>query len=210
MNCGDSSVVERPLDQVGDEGSIPISPLHFNAAMRAACRLEPCERKDFDLFIRYHYIGHWPGVVTQILGVKHNGRYRGGVVFALPPRETSKRYGGLTWELARLWVEDWMPLNTESWLLGQAVRYVKKNRPDVRFLVSYADPSVGHKGTIYKAGNWKADGRTDDERKTPRFDYADAATGKKYSRRGHVPEGVTIKRVPRVSKHRFVYKLGAK
>lgn len=76
--------------------------------------------------------------------------------------------------------------------------------------MSYADPSVGHMGTVYKAANWIPDGRTDDERKTPRFDYADAATGKKYSRRGHVPEGVIIKRVPRVSKHRFYYPLRAK
>jgi hypothetical protein len=146
-------------------------------------------------------------VVTLILGVRHNGRLRGGVVFALPPRETSQRYGGMAWELARLWVEDWMPLNTESWLLAQAVRHVRKNRPDVKFLVSYADPSAGHKGTIYKAANWRSDGRTDDERKTPRFDYADAETGKKYSRRGHVPDAVTIRRVPRVSKYRYVFQI---
>jgi hypothetical protein len=142
-----------------------------------------------------------------ILGLRHNGRLRGGIVFALPPRETSIRYGGATWELARLWVEDGVPINAESWLIAQAVRYIRKERPDVKYLVSYADPSAGHQGTIYKAANWKSDDRTDDERKTPRFDYADANTGKKYSRRGHVPEGVTIRRIPRISKHRFVFQL---
>ena len=74
-------------------------------------------------------------------------------------------------------------------------------------LVSYADPSVGHSGTIYRAANWVQDGRTDQERKTPRFDYADAITGKKYSRKGHVPNGIEIKRIPRVSKNRFIYQL---
>lgn len=193
--------------QPGDDGSSPIPTLHFDASWRAASRVEAVQRGDIDSFIKLHYIGHWPGVVTLILGMRCNGKLRGGIVFALPPRETSKRYGGATWELARLWIEDGVPINAESWLIAQAVRYIRKARPDVKFLVSYADPSVGHTGIVYKAANWKVDGRTDDERKTPRFDYADAATGRKYSRRGHVPEGVTIKRVPRISKYRFVYKL---
>jgi len=74
-------------------------------------------------------------------------------------------------------------------------------------LVSYADPSAGHSGVIYRAANWKSDGRTDDDRKTPRFDYADANSGKKYSRASHIPIGTDIKRVPRVSKWRFIYSL---
>lgn len=155
--------------------------------------------------IRAHYIGKWPGVCTAILGLRRGSDVLGVIVFALPPRETSKRYGGITWELARLWIDDSVPQNGETWLIGAAVKWIKRNRPEVEFLVSYADPSAGHAGTIYKAANWIADGRTDQERKTPRFDYACAATGKRYSRRGHVPQGVEIKRVPRVSKSRFYY-----
>jgi hypothetical protein len=75
----------------------------------------------------------------------------------------------------------------------------------VKALVSYADPSHGHSGTIYRAANWQQDGRTDQERKTPRFDYG---VGEKiYSRRSHVPEGVAVLRIPRVSKFRYVYRL---
>ena len=205
--CGASSVVERPSDQMEDEGSTPIAPLQFDAAWRASCRVGVCQRDGIDSFIKTHYIGKWPGVCVLILRMTHKDKGCGGIVFALPPRETAKRYGGVTWELARLWIEDKVPGNAESWLIAQAVRHIRKHRPEVQTLVSYADPSVGHRGTIYKAANWKPDGCTDDDRKTPRFDYADASTGKKYSRRGHVPEGVTIKRVPRVSKHRFVLKL---
>jgi len=131
----------------------------------------------------------------------------GAVVFALPPRETSKRYGGETWELARLWLDDLVPQNAETWLIAQTVRYIRQHYESVKVLVSYADPSVGHTGTVYKAANWIPDGRTDDERKSPRCDYADVATGKRYSRRSHVPDGVVIKRVARVSKYRFIYRL---
>lgn len=159
--------------------------------------------------IRRHYIGRWPGVCMLTLALKRETDLLGVVVFALPPRETSKRYGGETWELARLWIDDRVPQNAETYLIARAVRYVKRFHPAIKMLVSYANPSVGHTGTIYKAANWIADGRTDDERKTPRYDYADAVSGKRYSRRGHVPDGVTIQKVARVSKYRFTYRLAA-
>ena len=143
----------------------------------------------------------------MVLGLRRSGTLLGMIVFALPPRETMKRYGGETWELARLWIDDSVPKNAETYVIGRAVRYIRRHRPEIVALVSYADPSAGHAGTIYRAANWTPDGRTDQERKTPRFDYADAATGKRYSRRGHVPENVIIQRVPRVSKHRFIYRL---
>lgn len=159
--------------------------------------------------IQRHYIGRWPGVCMLVLALKRAGIAIGVIVFALPPRETMKRYGGETWELARLWLDDSVPHNAETYLIGRAVRYIRQHHKQVKALVSYADPSAGHTGTIYKAANWQPDGRTDQERKTPRFDYADGATGKRYSRRGHVPEGTAIVRIPRVSKNRFVYRMSA-
>lgn len=184
----------------------PSGPV-FDASWRVACTVERVERKEVSHMIQQHYLRHWPGVCVLILALKRAETALGVIVFALPPRETMKRYGGVTWELARLWLEDSVPKNAETYLIGRAVRYIRSKHRDVKALVSYADPSAGHSGTIYKAANWIADGKTDQGRKTPRFDYADALTGKKYSRRGHVPDGVTIKRVPRISKHRFVLHL---
>jgi hypothetical protein len=181
----------------------------FDKTWRAACTIAPVSRKDADAMIRRHYIGRWPGVCVLTLALSRGADLLGVIVFALPPRETSKRYGGETCELARLWLDDSVPQNGETYLIARAVRYIKQFHPAIKMLVSYADPSAGHAGTIYKAANWQADGRTDDERKTPRFDYTDAVSGKRYSRRGHVPEGVTIQRVARVSKHRFTYRLAA-
>lgn len=184
----------------------PSGPV-FDKRCRALASVHVVTRDQVDTMIRKHYIGKWPGVCTLILALKFGNVYAGVLVFALPPRETSKRYGGVTWELARLWIDDAMPKNTETWFVARGIEYIKGFRPEVDILVSYADPSAGHAGVIYKAGNWISDGRTDDERKTPRFDYADAKTGKRYSRKGHVPEGVEITRVPRISKHRFFYRL---
>jgi hypothetical protein len=145
----------------------------------------------------------------------------GVITYSLPPREIFKRYSvTLAWELSRLWVSDEMPRNTESWFIAQTIRWLRKNRPDVELLVSYADPSRGHQGTIYKAANWKPDGKTDQERKTPRFDYLvqqpqremdfieGANKGKKCGRAAHVPKGATVERLPRVSKFRYTYRMG--
>lgn len=172
-------------------------PLYFSGdlSVREADRLET------EWMIRRHYLGKWPGVVVAILGLYRQGEPVGVIVFSLPPPETFVRYGGLTWELGRLWIADEEPRNTESWFIARAVRYVKRFHRDVVALVSYADPSVGHSGTIYRASNWREDGRTDDERQTPRFDYV--ADGKRYSRRSHVPDVDRADRIARVSKHRF-------
>jgi hypothetical protein len=98
-----------------------------------------------------------------------------------------------------------MPKNSETWLIGQSIRYIKRERRDVLFLVSYADPTAGHDGTIYRAANWQDQGMTDAGRKTPRCDYYDSRTGKKYGRRGNMPKDAVIVRYPRQSKRRFVY-----
>lgn len=184
----------------------PSGPV-FDKSWRGRSSLAIGSRQDLDWMIRRHYLGKWPGVCVLRMALVIDGTLLGTIIFALPPRETMKRYGGLTWELARLWVDDSVPKNAETWVISQAVRYIHTNFPSVKFLVSYADPSAGHSGVIYRAANWKADGRTDQDRKTPRFDYADAVTGKRYSRRKHVPIGTIIARVPRVSKNRFVYAL---
>lgn len=161
--------------------------------------------REIGWMIHRHYLGKWPGVSTALFALCRDGVPVGCVVFAEPPRETERRYGCKTWELARLWVDDSEPRNTESWFLARVVALVRRLCPTVRCLVSYADPSVGHQGTIYRAANWQEDGHTDAERKTPRFDYE--AEGKRYSRAAHIPAGVVAERVPRVSKARYVLRL---
>jgi len=159
--------------------------------------------KDVDGFIQAHYLAKRPAIVRLALVMLRGETPLGCVIYSAAPREADVRYGGKTWELARLYLLDEVPQNAETWLIGQSVRYIKRHHKDVAHLLSYADPSAGHAGTIYKAANWKQDGRTDDERKTPRCDYYDARTGQKYGRRGNMPADAVVERRPRVSKHRF-------
>lgn len=179
----------------------------FDREWRKSCSVAPCSVSEVSGFLEAHYLHKRPAVVRLCLIMTHGIWAAGCAVYAMPPRETSVRYGGETWELARLYVSDEVPQNAETWLIGQSVKYIRQHFPSVRFLVSYADPSAGHSGTIYRAAGWRQDGKTDEGRRTPRFDYRDESTGKVYSRKSHVPGGATIGRVPRVSKHRFVLPL---
>lgn len=52
-------------------------------------------------------------------------------------------------ELTRLWVCDSVPRNGESYLIGNTVRKSGKE-----IVVSFADASQGHVGTVYQATNW--------------------------------------------------------
>lgn len=52
--------------------------------------------------------------------------------------------------------------NFASWFISRSYKHVFKTNPKIHGLVSFADESFGHFGTIYKASNWKFDGKTRD------------------------------------------------
>ena len=62
-------------------------------------------------------------------------------------------------ELRRLCCIDQTPKNTESFFIAQSIRYLSKRTP-IKKIVSYADPTFGHNGTIYQASNFKLEGKT--------------------------------------------------
>lgn len=184
-----------------------LNPEKFDASWRAVSKVEPCSVADVERFMQEHYLRKRPAIVLLCVWLTIRRVPVGACVFAAPPEEANKRYGGEVWELARLYLTDPIPKNAETFLIAKATRYIQRNHRAVDFLLSYADPTAGHRGTIYRAANWIPDGDTDDERKTPRFDYADGHTGKKYGRRGNVPKGADLQRIPRAQKHRFYFPL---
>ena len=177
----------------------------FDRSWRERADVVLCPVSAVSEFLLRHYLRKRPAVVVATFMLLINGMARGCAVYALPPKQTSVRYGGETWELARLFLDDDIPTNGESFLIAQTVRLIRKMSNKPKALVSYADPSHGHEGAIYRASNWTPDGKTDEGRKTPRFDYR--ANGVTFSRRAHVPVGAIVERVPRVSKFRYVMRV---
>ena len=120
-----------------------------------------------------HYLHRRPPI-SFAFGLFRHGEMVGVVTFGSPPSRHLQMSvcpsdPSLVVELNRLWVDDSMPRNTESWFVSRCLRML----PSL-LVVSYADPLWGHFGYVYRALNFKYAGWTDMERKTPRFDYLPA------------------------------------
>lgn len=56
-------------------------------------------------------------------------------------------------EFDRMWLSDGLPKNSESQVISLLLTYIKNKYKRIKFIITYADGSVGNKGTIYKASN---------------------------------------------------------
>ena len=149
--CGDSLISEQDLFQSQSGGVIPTSPLQF--------KLYPCRFGAIsNIFKKYHYKGnHIGGGITYNLKLQYRDRILGGAVVG-KPRHDSKYKKCL--EIRRMACINEAPKNTESYFLSKIIWFIKKHNKDIDFVLSYADLSVGHKGTIYAASNFKCKGET--------------------------------------------------
>ena len=121
----------------------------------------PCERKDIKEFVEtWHYSKSINGLHSQYCFklVNSANEIIGAAIFGtLAMANQWKRFGESELdviELRRLCCIDQTPKNTESFFIGQMLRWLRKNT-DHKIVVSYADASFGHAGTIYKASNFK-------------------------------------------------------
>jgi GNAT superfamily N-acetyltransferase len=61
-------------------------------------------------------------------------------------------------ELSRFCVHpSYQKKNFASWLISRTNRLLKMDKPETETIITYADSTVGHVGTIYKAANFKLD-----------------------------------------------------
>ena len=80
-------------------------------------------------------------------------------MFATPCSENvrasvfGEQYKDSVTELHRLHILDCTPKNTESWFISRCLKMLKKDKPAIKAVLSFADMTEGHKGTIYQATN---------------------------------------------------------
>lgn len=65
--------------------------------------------------------------------------------------------------LSRLAVSERVPTNGASFLMGRAIRHIRKER-HWQALITWADTRLGHTGAIYRATNWEYTGSTQPRR----------------------------------------------
>lgn len=127
--------------------------------------VDRCEISEISDFVqRWHYSKSVNGITsTQCFSLRYGGDLIGAMVFgALGMANAWRKYGEAesdVRELRRLCCIDETPKNTESFFIGKALRWMRKNT-DVKVIVSYADQYYGHSGTIYQASNFRHVGMT--------------------------------------------------
>ena len=121
-----------------------------------------------ELIVKHHYTHKWT-IAELCIGIYDKSK--GSVFFDVPTLVGTVVFGPTAganvarsvssllnhsnlWELKRLWVADELGKNTESWVIGQCLKYIKQHHSEIKCLISYADPDAGHIGTIYQATNW--------------------------------------------------------
>ncbi len=167
-----------------------------------------------EIVVRHHYLHSLPGGTMLCFGVFYGNQLLGAISFGAGPtlayclvkKASSEDCATLT----RLWLSDRLPRNSESRVIGIALRSLRKHT-SLKFLVSYADPSQGHLGTIYQATNWLYTGLSS---VMPLYDIGD---GKAYHSRSlahsfgshsvkhFARHGVKVKLIPQAAKHRYIY-----
>lgn len=170
-----------------------IAPRHVSG-VHAISAAAACE-----MVVAHHYLHRAPPT-SYAFGLIVAGRVVGVVTFGVPASRhlqlsLCRERPDVVLELNRLWVCDTMPRNTESAFVARALAQLPP-----RLVCSYADTAHGHVGYVYRAGNWYYSGVTDQERKTPRYDYIPASG--RHSRdafRG----GGAFERVRRLPKHKY-------
>jgi hypothetical protein len=109
---------------------------------------------------RLHYSGKVVQNSQMHIGVFWHGELEGAMSFGPPldKRKTAGLVRGSKWqnfcELNRMAFSDALPRNSESRALGVAFRLLRKHKPALKWVVSFADATQCGDGTIYRASGF--------------------------------------------------------
>lgn len=121
--------------------------------MRIGCK----EAKEY--IRKYHYSHGCHNGPSPCYGLYDGIDLIGVLMFATPCSENvrasvfGKDHKDMVTELHRLHIQDVTPKNTESWFISRCLKQLKKDQPNIKAVLTFADSTEGHEGTIYKATN---------------------------------------------------------
>ena len=166
------------------------------------------------LINRNHYLHSFPGGTKLSFGIFYQSFLMGAITLGVGPflgyglvdRATPEDCVTLT----RLWLADDLPRNSESHVIGTLLRSLQKET-SLKFVLAYSDPVAGHLGIIYQATNWLYTGLSS---ATPFYDIGDGILHHSrslahglgtHSIRYLASQGISVKTVPQMAKHRYIY-----
>ena len=133
--------------------------------MAISYTVHPCERSEIRDFIEeWHYSHNINGLLSDYCFKLMDGdKMVGAMIYGgLGMANCWKKYAEKKEdiiELRRLCCIDDTPKNTESYFIGRTLKWLKKNT-DIKKVISYADNTYNHRGTIYQASNFQHLGKT--------------------------------------------------
>jgi hypothetical protein len=109
----------------------------------------------------WHYSGVLPVPPLVKVGAWEAGKFIGVVIFSRGANNNLLKPFGLLQtqgcELTRVALTKHSV--QVSRIMRLALQFLKRNAPELQLVLSFADPSEGHHGGIYQAGNWIYTGR---------------------------------------------------
>lgn len=136
----------------------------------------------------WHYSESVPVPPLVKIGAWENNKFIGCVVFSRGASSNLLKPYGLTQiegcELTRIALNK--HITPVSKILSIAIKFLKKNSPNLKLIISFADPNEGHHGGVYQATNWIYSGKSN-----PSFKYVDK-NGKEWHSRQVSEKGFNI------------------
>lgn len=187
-----------------------------------------------DHILNKHYIRRWPKAVQAVLGVYKDGKQIGTLLYGIGTRAQSAReifqnedgtpamQNNQMWELQRAFTTDEAKKevpNLGSMIISRGNEWIRQNAKTkdgkpVKAVISYADSSAGHKGSVYQSTNATYLG----EQRPLLFYVVTNPKNGNFARRSKITakemhilkdKGFTVEKMkPEAGKHKFVYALG--
>lgn len=113
---------------------------------------------------KWHYSQAMPASKNVYVGVWEDEQFKGAIIFGLGSGNATngQRFGlermGQMAELTRVALRQHK--TPVSRLVAIALKMLRRQSPNLRLVISMADPQQGHLGVIYQAGNWVYSGVT--------------------------------------------------
>ena len=171
------------------------------------------------LVVQHHYQHSYPGGTKLSFGVFLGSQLKGAITLGIGSYLAHSLVDQATLDdcltLTRMWLSDSLPHNSESKALSLVLRSLRRYT-GMKFIITYADPLIGHVGTVYQATGWLYTGLSS---ATPLYDIGDGISRHSrtlahslgsHSIRYLSQHGLYVKLVPQLPKHRYIKFLDVK
>lgn len=155
----------------------------------------------------WHYSKRIPVNKLLKIGVWENNIFIGVIIFGVGASATLHKQFGLrreeVCELVRVALN--VHKTPVSRMMSISLKFLKNNAPNLKIVVSFADPSQGHYGGIYQANNWVYTGMS---QKTNEYFYNGSWRHATDVYKRLTPKTIkTLKKRKKAGKHRYIMPL---